>query len=265
MSILSSYEAIIQSVSNIDSVSSIGKSGGVRIPVNGESDIDVFVFCRNEPTVIERRAMLNNLGSLINRYNLSETKGGSWGICDFVYLQNTEICLMYFTIEDINAEIESVLNGSRITRENEYFYPTGRCSSILHMAILLDKDNYLKSLKNKLVKYPDKLREGIISCYRNKINDEEDFDRAVSRGDVLFYHATLELAIDHFLQMLFAINRCYFPSRKRSLEFIGNFELKPADCESRLLKMIRLGSDESTLADSYTIWSALCIDILNLS
>ena len=91
MSILSSYEAIIQSVSNIESVRSIGKSGGKSIPVTGESDIDIFVFCRTEPTVIERRDMLNNLGSLIDRYNVSETKGSFWGICDFVYWQNTEI------------------------------------------------------------------------------------------------------------------------------------------------------------------------------
>ena len=81
---------------------------------------------------------------------------------------------------------------------------------------------------------------------------------------MLFYHATLELGMDHFLQMLFAINRCYFPSRKRSLKLMGDFALKPADCENRLLKTIRLGSDASVLAESYEIWSALCHELLNL-
>jgi len=264
MSVLSAYKAIIQYVSKINGVISIGKSGGENIPTNNDSDVDIFIFCQTEPDLIERRNVLDSLNSLIDEYDIGETKDRFWGICDFVYVQNTEICLMYFTIGDINYEIDSVLNGSRVMREEEYFYPTGRCASILNMTILLDKNNYIQSLKDRLVEYPDKLRESTINHHCNEINDREDFERATSRGDVLFYHATLELAIDHFLQLLFAINRCYFPSRKRSLEFIKNFALKPTDCENRLLKTIQLGSKESTLIDSYEIWSSLCSEILEL-
>jgi len=116
-------------------------------------------------------------------------------------------------------------------------------------------------MQKRLFEYPPILAEKLFNHHIQKINDKEDFDRAVSRGDVLFYHATLENAIDHFLQALFALNRCYFPSRKRSLHFIEQFRIKPADLSVRLLKVIELGAGKNTLSQSYDIWTTLCHEL----
>lgn len=50
MSLLESYNELINIVSEMNEVLSIGKSGGEKLPEPNESDIDIFVFyyCRYE-------------------------------------------------------------------------------------------------------------------------------------------------------------------------------------------------------------------------
>jgi len=261
MAFIDNYNLIIGAIQKIAEVLSIGKSGGKKLPVKNESDIDIFVFCNQIPTAKTRQAAVERLDIDISKMTISETGGKFWGICDFINIEDIEICLMYFTISEMDAEIETVLNGSRLNRENEYFYPTGRCATFLSMFILYDKTGYIAGMQKRLFEYPPILAEKLFDHHIKKINDKEDFDRAVSRGDVLFYHATLENAIDHFLQALFALNRCYFPSRKRSLHFIEQFRMKPADLSVRILKVIELGAGKNTLSQSYDIWTALCHEL----
>ena len=261
MSLLENYNLLVKTIGEIDGVLSIGKSGGQHIPENNESDIDIFVFCSQIPDVKIRKAAVKKLESAVSEIKLSEKSGRSWGFCDFATVDNTDICLMYFNISDMNDEIESVLNGSRLDRESEYFYPTGRCASFLSLHIIYDKTNYIADMKEKLSVYPLSLSEKLYNHHIRKINDGEDFERAITRGDVLFYHATLELAIDHYLQALFALNRCYFPSRKRNMQYIENFKRKPVNCSERLLEVIELGSKPDTLPQSYDIWVNLCKEL----
>lgn len=240
---------------------SIGKSGGQKLPVKDESDIDIFIFCTQLPSVQERRAAIENANAGISGMTLHETGGRFWGVCDFIQIQEHELCLMYFTVCDMDAEIETVLNGSRLDREGNYFYPTGRCAAFLSMYVLYDQSS---DMQKKLGNYPRDLAEKLFDFHIRKVNDEEDFNRAVSRKDILFFHSVLESGLDHFLQALFALNFCYFPSRKRSLQFIGQFERKPMDCAQRLLRAVALGADGNTLCKAYGIWSALCRELSEL-
>lgn len=265
MALLESYNELINIVSEMNEVLSIGKSGGDKLPEPNESDIDIFVFCSEVPDVKKRQEAVKKLGTAPSNIKISENGGKFWGVCDYVTIEKSEICLMYFTIADMNNDIESVLDGSRLDREGEYFYPTGRCASFLSMHALYDEENYISTMKKRLSTYPKLLAEMLFNHHISKINDEEDFDRAVSRGDVLFYHSTLESAIDHFLQALFALNHCFFPSRKRNIKFIEGFKYKPQNCSERLLKVIALGSKAETLSLSYDAWSGLCKEILEMT
>ena len=265
MALFESYKQLIGAVKEMDGVLSIGKSGGEDLPTQDESDIDIFVFCTQVPSVRARLAAVDKLGTAVSQKMIHEKGGKFWGICDFVMIGSTELCLMYFTVSDMDSEIESVLNGSRPDRENDYFYPTGRCATFLSMHILCDKTRYIEDMKKRLSEYPRSLAEMLWNHHIKKINDAEDFERAVARGDALFYHATLDSAMDHFLQALFALNQCFFPSRKRSLQFIAEFKRRPDDCTGCLLKVIELGAKAQTLSQSYDIWSALCGELAQLA
>ena len=75
----------------------------------------------------------------------------------------------------------------------------------------------------------------------------------------------MDLALDHFLQALFALNRCYFPSRKRSLMLAESFALQPERMAERLHAILRLGSDPATLADAFAVWQALVEELTSLA
>ena len=264
MSLSEDYKLLVDAVSKTDGVMSIGKSGGKQLPSNNENDIDLFVFCDNTPDINKRKITIKNSGAVFSDMKLSETRGRFWGVCDFITVGNVEICLMYFTMSEIDNDIESVLSGSRLDRESEYFYPTGRCATFLTMHILYDKNGYIAAMKEKLSFYPLQLSTKLAKHHMDKICNDEDFERAVSRGDVLFYHSTLERVLDHFLQSIFAVNQCFFPSRKRTLQYIEGFQHKPQNCNERLLKVIESGSHPETLSQSYSEWAALCDELLEI-
>jgi len=109
------------------------------------------------------------------------------------------------------------------------------------------------------------LEDVLIKYHLEKLKDREDLERAAGRKDVLFYHFAFEIAMDHFLQALFAINRTFFPSRKRTHEYIVRFDRKPANCYERLLEAIRTGAGPDGLAEAYAVWDGLVLDLLSLA
>lgn len=235
------------------------------MPSDGFSDIDLFLFCDSLPAKAERAAVYGSFPAGLSAPGYGEREDPHWGLADSLVLEKQETYLMFFTENTFSSSIDSILSGERTQREDNYFYPTGRCAAILGMYTFYDPDGLIRGLKVKCASYPDALRIALLESHLPKIDDEEDFQRAVLRRDALFYHATIDLALDHFLQALFALNRAYFPSRKRSLEFIRGFSVKPEECEARLLNAVRLGAKAETLSDSYRIWKELCADLFRLA
>ncbi|MDD4312780.1 MAG: DUF4037 domain-containing protein [Eubacteriales bacterium] len=261
----SSFDALLQTLKQMDSVRAIGKTGGEALPADGYTDIDLFVFCDQIPSQSARISCLQAVADLITITEFGTEEHPHWGLVDSILIGEQEVYLMYFTQSTFSASIYAILRGERTEREQNYFYPTGRLASIQGMHVFYDPDGYLADLKMLLFVYPDSLQKAILSRCLPKIDDKEDFLRAIRRKDVLFFHATLDLAIDYFLQTLFALNRVYFPSRKRSLEFIRGFAIKPEDCEARLEQVVALGACWDTLEESYQVWQSLCSDLEHLS
>jgi hypothetical protein len=171
---------------------------------------------------------------------------------------------MYFTVTETINDVKSILNGEYPDRLDNYFYPVGRCAMLKDITVLYDKNGFLKSMKKRLSAYPDKLAKTLIKYHLDQLEDTEDLERAVLRKDVLFYHFAIDIAIDHFLQALFAINKTYFPSRKRTEEFIRNFDNKPYKCNEILLDVIKLGSCSESIDQSYKLWIAMMKELKKL-
>lgn len=260
-----SFERLLTALESLPGVRAAGKTGGKQLPAGCESDIDLFIFCDQIPEQSKREAALAPLSDAVTVDSFGGAEDVHWGLVDALHIGNQEVYLMFFSIDAFSASLESILNGRRLEREANYFYPTGRCASVLGMYAFYDPDRYLEGWQQRLAAYPEALSGALIRYHCAGMDDEEDFSRAIRRGDALFYHATLDLALDHFLQALFALNRVYFPSRKRSLEFIRSFAVKPENCEARLLRAVALGAKPETLEKSYRLWQALCRELNELS
>lgn len=94
--------------------------------------------------------------------------------------------------------------------------------------------------------------EKLFDYHVANILDEEDLGRVVLRKEVLFFHQVLEDAIDHLLQALFAMNYTYFPSRKRSEQYIKEFKNKPIDCYQRICGIIENSISDKTIKAAVT-------------
>ena len=258
-----SFGSLLQALKQMDSVRAIGKTGGEALPTDGFSDVDLFLFCDQIPSLSARSSCLQAVTDLITITEFGAGEHPHWGLVDSVLIGEQEVYLMYFTQSTFSTSIDAILHGERTEREQNYFYPTGRLASIQGMHVFYDPDGYLADLKMRVFVYPDSLQGAILSRCLPKIDDEEDFMRAIRRKDVLFFHATLDLAFDYFLQTLFALNCVYFPSRKRSQEFIRAFAIKPEDCEARLTNDVFLSASAETLEASYSLWRELCRDLEN--
>ncbi len=256
---------LVDRISSIEEVQSIGISGSkTPLPKAGEGDIDIFIYCDTTPEFKKRQDLRDIMGDLMHEWEINAFEGGHWGTGDYALINGVETWMMYFTTDKTISDIESILNGNYPDKLDNYYYPVGRCAMLENISILYDREGFLQSMKDRLSEYPDKLAERLIRYHMEALEDTEDLERAVNRKDVLFYHFSLDIAIDHFLQALFAINRTYFPSRKRSLDFIERFDKKPDRCSERLLEVVKLGGFDEGIEKSYEIWCNLVSGIKSL-
>jgi len=244
------YDNLINKISNMDKIQSIGKTGSPGLPFFNESDVDIFIFCDEIPEMELRLKTYKSVTYGIT-VKTNELEGKHWGIMDFVDIDGLEICLMYFTIEKAEMEIDEILKGNRLQKEDGYFYPIGRCATLYSINVICDKTNFLKKIKEKLSVYPKTLHDKNVEYHLSELNDTEDLERAVKMQDVLFYHFALDIFLDHYLQLLFSLNYCYYPSRKRNILYINGFTNKPNNCVDKIMEIVKLSVNNKTLNSSY--------------
>lgn len=253
---------VVHTLASHSSIRAIGVSGGDRpFPEPGEGDIDMFVYCTEIPSREERQEMLTALGDGVEPFEVGKLAGGHWGQGDCLTVAGVETWLLYFTVAEARAELEAILAGEYPGRLDSYYYPVGRCAMWKTMRAFHDPDDILQGFKECVAEYPETLRTALIRHHLNALDDVEDLERAVGRRDVFFFHFALDMALDHFLQAVFALNKEYFPSRKRSEAYLRGFKVKPVDCEQRLRQVVVFGGNAETLEQAYEIWKGLIRDL----
>lgn len=256
-SIQSTIDQLIDSLAMLPTVRAVGLSGGSRpFPEPGAGDIDLFLYCRAIPTPEERRRLLAALGAAVTDITVGRISGGHWGQGDCCTLAGVETWLLYFTQAEAELELTETLAGKHPGQVGGY-YPLGRCAMWQSLRALYDPDGFLASLRARLAEYPPALAQTVLAYHLSALQDVEDLERAVRRSDVFFYHFAFEPALDHYLQALFALNRTFFPSRKRSEEYLRGFARQPLNCAERLKEVIAWGGSPDTLVQSYTVWQGL--------
>ena len=255
---------LVEEISNCDEILGIGQTGDMNAPlIAGKSDIDLFIICKNVPDSDRRLSLYKSLDGLYDKLEMEVCSGGVWGYGDIFYMNGIDVMPMYFSVTNMQEYIDEILAGKHLEKEGS-FYPIGRLASIETINVLWEKNHAWTNIVNKVRTYPQDLFDKWYSSEVWRIVDEEDLGRAKLRHEVLFYHQVVEEFLDHFLQALYAKNRRYFPSRKRTESAIAAFELKPQNCYERLLKIVNLGSNENTIDDSVEELRKLCEELKEL-
>ena len=256
---------LVNAVKKFPNVKAIGQTGSLEEDlIPGFSDIDMFVLCDRVPDAMERHNAYETCKELYTECNMNVCENCIWGTGDILIVDGIDTMFMFFTIGEMTTYVEEVLAGKHIYAEGE-FYPIGRLATIESIDILYEEDGVMSKLKEKVAVYPEELAEVTIHSHLSWAINEEDIGRAYLRKDVLFYHQVLEKGIDHFLQALYAVNRTYFPSRKRSEQYIKNFKKVPKNCYERLLQVIENGARSETILQSIAEYRKLCEELCNIA
>lgn len=223
------FDALVSILSRMPSVLAVGKTGGAELPEGDESDIDLMVVCDAVPPAEARRLALNPLCGRLTHQNLDADHSPYWGVVDFVSLCGVEVCLMYHELSGLETYCGEVRRGERMEKEGGYFYSTGRIASLIGLHTYFDRGGLLARLVGHIRDMPEPLADRMFFHHLAACRDREDFSRAVSRKDPLFYHFVMENALDHFLQALFALNRAWFPAASGQFSTSADFPANRPD------------------------------------
>lgn len=250
MNIQDFKEKLVATIASVDVVKGIGQTGDMNAPlIPKQSDIDLFVICTEIPSKEQRLNMYRELRQECSELNMEVCNGGVWGYGDIFIFNEIDVMPMYFTMEEMESYLNEVLQGKHLGKDGR-FYPIGRLASIESLNILYEQKGAWTRIQEKVKVHSESLFQKWYQDQIGQVLDDEDLSRVMLRKEVLFYHQVLEEALDHLLQALYAVNNCYFPSRKRTQEALDTFQLKPQDYYSRLLSIIVNASKMETIEDS---------------
>ncbi len=260
-SIESTINSFVSSISLIESVTAIGMSTKEFPKKPDDGDIDIFIYCNQTVDTSLRELSYESISFSVKPKHQFDSN--IWGSGDRGEIQGIITWIMYFLERDVLNEVEQVCNGHKIGNDNGY-YPVGRIAMLNDINILWERDKFLSNIKNKLSVYPLKLKEAQINYFQNALRYDGELSKATARRDILFYHNVLDQAIDKLLQLIFALNNTYFPSRKRMKEYLSIFSNIPINFYSRILDVIKLSAMENTLEQSLREFKKLRDEVINL-
>jgi len=178
---------LIEAISSQPQVRAIGLSGSQKsLPAPGEGDLDYFVYCTEIPPVEQRQEILESLKPDASQVKINCIQSPHWGHADYLLLQGVDTWLMYFTIDETVEDLEAILAGKFPGRIDGDYYPIGRCAMFQTLVGQYDPDDVLASIQTRVKVYPEELACLILEKHLEDLQDREDFDRAISRKDILF-------------------------------------------------------------------------------
>jgi hypothetical protein len=107
-----------------------------------------------------------------------------------------------------------------------------------------DPRGVLARWKAQVAEYPEPLRSAILRRFMGEAAfwpGNPHYRTAVERADVLYTSGIVQLVAHALVQVLFALNRVYFPGEKRVAESVRRLERAPRDFSARLETLIAPG------------------------
>ena len=132
---------LVEEISNCDEILGIGQTGDMNAPlIEGKSDIDLFIICKNVPDSDRRLSLYKSLDGLYDKLEMEVCSGGVWGYGDIFCINGIDVMPMYFSVTDMQEYIDETLAGKHLEKEGR-FYPIGRLASIETINVLWEKNN----------------------------------------------------------------------------------------------------------------------------
>ncbi|WP_404402112.1 DUF4037 domain-containing protein [Pelagibacterium halotolerans] len=150
----------------------------------------------------------------------------------------------------VRRDLAAWIAGTPVPKEFEwtiwgYQLPT----DLYNQHIVHDPDGELAVWQSQLAIYPESLRAAILRHYRGILAywaDDGHYASKVTRRDLVFLVGLSGKLANAILQVVFALNRVYFPGDGWNLQMAANLPLKPERFISRMEAILAPGQDPDT-------------------
>ena len=172
------------------------------------------------------------------------------------------------TYEEVDKLLDSWLSGKEDTIPYVWtIWGYHLLPELYNLKILVDPYGQVARWKEKLAVFPPALKKSIIDKHSFSLKywrDDYHYQNKVKRKDVVFLASLTARLVHDILQVLFALNECYYPGDGSNLKFTKAFSLKPQYLEERITQVFQLTDAENTFDVQYQNICSLIDDTLKL-
>jgi hypothetical protein len=208
------------------------------------SDLDLYVFAREVLPNEERTRLIERLPGVTGIVSWGQTEPFIQAGTDFylarqkveVWLRNADY--MADTIGDCRA---GIVRHDMVTWTVMGFYNHCALSDVSKMRALEDPYGILARWQAAVSEYPPELRDAIIGRHMQAARFwPGNFHclSAVERGDVIYVAGIVQQVVDNLIQVLFALNRVYFPGEKKLAAALDHLPVKPEAFVARIERLV---------------------------
>jgi hypothetical protein len=214
---------------------------------DAESDLDLYIFCSQILPGEQRKQLCMHFDGVESVTGWGDDTPFVQGGTDFYYRGLKVECWMRNTsyVSDIIAECQAgLVRHDLVTWTVMGFYNYCTLSDLHNMVLVDDPDGLLTRWKMQIGRYPPKLRETILSTYLAKAKfwpHNFHYHTAVERCDTLYVAGIVQQVVHNLIQVIFALNRVYFPGEKKLAGAIEHLPIKPDRLAERLQALVMPG------------------------
>jgi hypothetical protein len=214
-----------------------------------QSDVDLYIFARQILPCDRRSALLEpileNPDQVKSWGNDAEfVEGGT----DFWYAGRKVECWLR-NVAAIDRTLQACWAG-QIDRACVVWTVMGffnyvALSDIHVMQIVEDPYGILARWKARTAEYPPALREAILGRYLAEAQfwpENFHYRSAIERGDILYTSGIVQQVVYAAIQVVFALNRAYFPGEKKVEAVLAKLALQPVGFYPRIRQLVYPGN-----------------------
>lgn len=216
---------------------------------DAHSDVDVYLFAeRVLPAEKRRERVVRALGEATAAFSWGADEPFVQGGTDFRHGGIPVECWLR-NAREVERTLEACRAGE-IRREYAVwavmgFFDHVVLADVQGMRIVEDPHGMLARWKEAVRTYPEPLRRAILRRFMAEAAfwpENFHYASAVERGDLLYVSGIVQQVVHALVQVLFALNREYFPGEKGLAPVLERLPITPPDFASRLQSVLCAGS-----------------------
>jgi hypothetical protein len=171
-------------------------------------------------------------------------------------------------IAEIEAQLQSWLSGNGAPIPLEWsVWGYNVLTDVYNQQILEDPFGIAARWKNLLAGYPAEIGKCILDRHGSSLRywcNDYHYANKVRRKDFVFLASLAARLVNDIMQVVFALNRVYYPGDGNNLTFTRNFTIKPHDFEERVVGILYPEDTAERLQIQYDSLMKLVDEVLAL-